>query len=144
MFSNRLALALLALGALWLGACSGDPRDNPAWALGGQPGLLFTLKQYYELNALEEGGTCPSPLLEGVTHSRVVEEEGDRLSVDLSYYYRDVIRDGDDCSRFRPLRCGIMRECQGFASRHFVVAKEPAGYRVVEMGGAKKGRVWHP
>jgi hypothetical protein len=135
-------LALLALSALWLGAC--DPRNNPAWTLGGEPGLLFVLKQYYERNALEEGGICSSPLLEGVTRSRVVAEDGDRLAVDLGYYYRDMIRDGDDCSRFRPLRCGVMRRCQGFASRSFVVEREADGFRVIEMGGDRKGRVWQP
>jgi hypothetical protein len=135
-------LALLALSALWLGAC--DPRTNPAWTLGGEPGLLFVLKQYYERNALEEGGVCSSPLLEGVTRSRVVEDDGDRLAVDLGYYYRDTIRDGDDCSRFRPLRCGVMRECQGFASRSFVVEREADGFRVIEMGGDQKRRRWQP
>ena len=60
---------LLILG---LAAC-GDPRDNPAWTLGGEPGLLFIVKQYYELNAFEENGYCPNPLLEGVTHSRVTQ-----------------------------------------------------------------------
>ncbi|MCE3247415.1 MAG: hypothetical protein K0R41_1240 [Geminicoccaceae bacterium] len=71
-------LGLLGAGALWLCACAGDPRANPAWTLGGEPGLLFVIKQYYERNALEEGGICASPLLEGVTRSRVVEED-DRL-----------------------------------------------------------------
>lgn len=136
-------LTLVALSALWLCACSGDPRDNPAWTLGGEPGLLFVIKQYYERNALEEGGICASPLLEGVTHSRVSEEDG-RLSVDLGYYYRDMVRDGDDCDRFRLLRCGVMRECQGFAERGFVVGREGDALRVLEMSGERKGRVWQP
>ncbi|HSA81252.1 MAG TPA: hypothetical protein VLE23_10540 [Geminicoccaceae bacterium] len=135
-------LALLTFGALWLGAC--DPRDNPAWTLGGEPGLLFVLKQYYELNAREEGGTCASPLMEGVTSSRVVEEGEDRLTVELGYYYRDMVRDGDDCGRFRLLRCGVMRECQGFAARSFVVERQADSFRVVEMGGDRKGRIWQP
>ena len=137
-----LRLALLILGALGLGAC--DPRDNPAWTLGGEPGLLFVLKQYYERNALEEGGICGSPLLEGVTHSRVAQEDNDRLTIDLGYYYRDMRRDGDDCSRFRLLRCGVMRECRGFASRSFVVEREADGFRVIEMGGEQKRRRWQP
>ena len=136
-------LGLLGAGALWLCACAGDPRANPAWTLGGEPGLLFVIKQYYERNALEEGGICASPLLEGVTRSRVVEED-DRLSIDLGYYYRDLVRDGDDCSSFRLLRCGVMRECQGFASRSFVVGREGDAFRVLEMSGDRKGRVWQP
>jgi hypothetical protein len=132
-------LALLVLGALGLGAC--DPRDNPAWTLGGEPGLLFVLKQYYERNALEEGGVCSSPLLEGVTRSRVVEEDG-RLSVDLGYYYRDMIR--DDCRPLPNAGCRALPECRGFAARSFVVEREADGFRVVEMGGDKKGRRWQP
>ena len=142
MARTGFRLALLALSALWLCAC--DPRNNPAWTLGGEPGLLFVLKQYYERNAREEGGICSSPLLEGVTRSRVVEENGDRLAVDLGYYYRDMVRDGDDCSRFRLLRCGVMRECQGFASRSFVVERQADGFRVIEMGGEQKRRRWQP
>jgi hypothetical protein len=141
---RRRRWALLVAGALWLGACGGDPRDNPAWTLGGEPGLLFVIKQYYERNALEERGLCASPLLEGVTHSRVTEEDKDRLSVDLGYYYRDMVRDGDDCSRFRLLRCGVMRECQGFAERSFVVGRQGDALRVLEMSGERKGRVWQP
>jgi len=140
---RRPGMALLLLAALWLGACSGDPRDNPAWTLGGEPGLLFVIKQYYERNAMEEGGLCASPLLEGVTRSRVTEED-DRLTVDLGYYYTDMVRDGDDCDRFRLLRCGVMRECQGFAERTFVVGRQGDWLRVQEMSGERKGRVWQP
>jgi hypothetical protein len=142
MSGAAFRVALLGLGALWLGAC--DPRNNPAWALGGEPGLLFVLKQYYERNALEEGGVCAAPLLEGVTRSRLSEEDGGRVTIDLGYYYRDMIRDGDDCSRLRPLRCGVMRECRGFASRSFIVEREEGGFRVIEMGGEQKRRRWQP
>ena len=137
----------LALGLVILGVAGcGNPRDNPAWSLGGEPGLLFAIKQYYELNAVEENGYCPNPLLEGVTHSRVTQAEPGRLQVDLGYYYRDAFRGGDDCSRFRLLRCGIMRECQGFAERHFVVAKAEEHQeqlkdqlKVIEMSGPRRG-----
>lgn len=130
-------LALLVLG---LAAC-GDPRDNPAWTLGGEPGLLFVIKQYYERNALEEGGRCSSPLLEGVTRSRVVEDDADRISVELGYYYRDMIR--DDCDRLPNAGC-VMRECQGFAQRNFVVGRQADGLKVLEMNGAQKRRRWQP
>ncbi len=141
-----LRLGLLILG---LAAC-GDPRANPAWTLGGEPGLLFTIKQYYELNALEENGRCTAPLLEGVTHSEVSQTVPGRLEVELGYYYRDAFRNGDDCSRLRPLRCGVMRACQGFAARHFVIAQDKSQDRlqdqlkVVEMSGPRRGTVWQP
>ena len=139
MASGRAALAAL-LGLLALAAC--DPRKNPAWTLGGEPGLLFTIKQYYELNALEEGGTCSAPLLEGVSRSRVVEDEPDRFTVDLTYYYRDMIR--DDCDALPNAGCRAIRECQGFAARSFLVGREKDRLRVLEMSGPKKGRVRQP
>ena len=138
---RRLGLALLASGALVLGAC--DPTRNPAWTLGGEPGMLFTIKQYYELNALEEGGICSAPLLEGVTRSRVVEDEPGRFDVDLGYYYRDMIR-GDDCRPLPNAGCSALRECRGFAERSFVVGREADRLKVLAMSGPKKGRVRHP
>jgi hypothetical protein len=135
-----LGLALLLL--IGAGAC--DPTRNPAWTLGGEPGMLFTIKQYYELNALEEGGRCSAPLLEGVSRSRVVEDEPGVFEVDIAYYYRDMIRDDDDCDRLPNAGCRVLRECQGFASRSFLVARQPDGLAVLEMSGPKKGRVWQP
>lgn len=139
----RRRAAWFGLLCLGLAAC-GDPRDNPVWTLGGEPGLLFTIKQYYELNAFEENGYCTNPLLEGVTHSQVTEADPGRLEVVISYYYRDAFRNGDDCSRLRPLRCGIMRACRGFALRSFVVAKDKDQLKVVEMSGPKRGTVRQP
>jgi hypothetical protein len=134
-----LRLCLVILG---LAAC--DPRDNPAWTLGGEPGLLFTIKQYYELNAFERNTyLCTNPLLEGVTYSRVSQSQPDRFDVDLGYYYRDAFRNGD-CDQNRIGRCGMFRACQGFAERHFVVAKDKDQLRVVEMNGPRRGTVWQP
>jgi hypothetical protein len=131
----------LALGLLALAAC--DPTKNPAWTLGGEPGMLFTVKQYYELNAMEEGGHCASPLMEGVSRSRVTQNVPDRFDIDLTYYYRDMARDGD-CDRLPNAGCRALRDCQGFAERSFVVDKDANGLRVVEMSGPKKGRVRQP
>lgn len=136
---RALGLALLLIGA---GAC--DPKSNPAWTLGGEPGLLFTIKQYYELNALEEGGRCSAPLLEGVSRSRVVEDEPGRFEIDLAYYYRDMIRDDDDCGRIPNAGCRALRECRGFAERSFLVGREADRLKVLEMSGPKKGRVRQP
>jgi len=132
------SVGLLILG---LAAC-GDPRDNPVWSLGGEPGLLFTIKQYYELNAFEQNVyLCPNPLLEGVTHSRVTETEPGRLEVEIGYYYRDAFRNGGDCDQSHPGRCGGVRACQGFAERSFVVVKDKDQLKVVEMSGPKRGFV---
>jgi hypothetical protein len=132
------SVGLLILG---LAAC-GDPRDNPIWSLGGEPGLLFTIKQYYELNAFERDVyLCPNPLLEGVTHSRVTETQPGRLEVEIGYYYRDAFRNGGDCDQSHRGRCGVLRTCQGFAERSFVVVKDKDQLKVVSMSGPKRGIV---
>jgi hypothetical protein len=132
---------LAALGLLAFAAC--DPTKNPAWTLGGEPGMLFTIQQYYELNALEEGGYCSSPIFEGVSRSRVVEPEPGRFDVELTYYYRDMGHNGD-CDRLANAGCRPLPECRGFAERRFVVGKDASGLKVLEMSGPKKGRVRQP
>ena len=120
------------------GSC--DPYKMRAWELAGEPGLLFEIQQYYERNALEEGGRCPAPLLGGVTRTEILEDTPERVVLHLNYAYRDMIRDGDDCSEMRPARCGIMRECRGFAQRTFTVARTEDGLEVIDMTGPRRNR----
>jgi len=117
-----------------------DPYKMRAWELAGEPGLLFEIQQYYERNALEEGGRCPAPLLGGVTRTEILEDTPERVVLHLNYAYRDMIRDGDDCSEMRPARCGIMRECRGFAQRTFTVARTEDGLEVIDMTGQRRNR----
>jgi hypothetical protein len=133
----RLQIAVLVSIALWLGACVGDPAQNPAWTLAGHPGLLYNVKFYYERNALEENGRCGAPLLEGVSRSEVLEDNQDRLVVRLDYRYRDFIRDEP---RAPSGALPFFRECQGFASRTFTIDKRPEGLVVSGMDGPQKGR----
>jgi hypothetical protein len=140
--AGRRRRRLLWLLILVLAAC-GDPRNNPIWSLGGEPGLLFTIKQYYELNALEQDASylCANPLLEGVTQSRITETEPGRLEVQIGYYYRDAFRSDNDCNQNHPGNCIGLRSCQGFAERSFVVVKEKDQLKVVDMSGPKRGVV---
>ena len=124
-------VALLGVTFL-LAACAGDPAQNPAWELAGHPGLLYDVKLFYERNALEEDGRCTMPLLEGVTRSEVLSEDDEQLVLGLTYRYRDVIRD--------ERRLGLFRECEGYASRTFTIAKTGDELRVVGMGGPQKRR----
>ncbi len=126
------------MGVGFLAACSTNPSKNPAWELAGHPGLLYQIKSYYEDNALEEGGRCGALILEGVTSTRVVDDGSDKLVIDIGYYYRDYVRGGDDCSPFRPLRCGVMSECRGFGQRTFTVTKQDDALKVVGMSGEQK------
>lgn len=75
---RRLNEVALLGAAFLLAACAGDPAQNPAWELAGYPGLLYDVKLYYERNALEEGGRCTMPLLEGVTRSEILSEDDEQ------------------------------------------------------------------
>jgi len=126
------------LCSLWLTTCA-DATQNPAWELAGQPGLLLKVQQYYETRATEEGGRCTAPLLQGVARSRVLSDDQSQMVIELSYYYRDWVRDGQDCDRLRPLRCGINRACRGFAQRVFTIDKGEDGLSVAAMSGGQRG-----
>lgn len=132
MTHHRLKIAGLVSAALWLVACAGDPAQNPAWELAGHPGLLYDVKLYYERNALEENGRCTFPLLEGVSRSEVLAEDDDQLVIGLAYRYRDMMRD--------ERRLGLFRECEGFASRTFTIAKADDELIVTGMDGPQKRR----
>jgi hypothetical protein len=127
MFWRMLKIACLA-GPVWLLACTFDPAQNPAWELAGHPGLLYDIQLYYERNAREENGRCTSPLLQGVSRSEVLAEDDEQLVIRLTYRYRDAIRDERRLG-------GLFRECTGFASRTFTIAKAGGELRVVGMDG---------
>jgi hypothetical protein len=134
----RGTFATLLVGvALWLGACAGDPAQNPAWTLAGHPGLLYWIRFYYERNALEENGRCGAPLLEGVSRAEVLSEDQDQLVVRLDYRYRDFVRDEP---RAPSGRLPFFRECVGFASRTFTIATGGDHPVVTGMDGPQRRR----
>jgi hypothetical protein len=130
-------IAGIVATVLWLAACLGPPEQNPAWTLAGHPGLLYWIRFYYERNALEENGRCTAPLLEGVSRAEVLSEDQDQLVIRLDYRYRDFVRDEP---RAPSGALPFFRECVGFASRTFTIAKGPEGLRVVGMDGPQKRR----
>ena len=121
------AAMILCLGLL---GCAGS----------GEPSLMRKVQLYYETHATEENGRCTAPLLEGVARSQVLSDNAEQMVLDVSYYYRDWIRDGEDCGPLRPLRCTIMRECRGFAQRTFTIGKGQDAFTVVGMSGPQRGR----
>ena len=128
MIWRTLKIGCLLGGPMWLLACSIDPAQNPAWELAGHPGLLYDIQLYYQRNALEENGRCTRPLLQGVTRSEVLAEDDEQLVVALTYRYRDSLRDERRLG-------GMFRECQGFATRTFTIAKADGELSVVGMDG---------
>jgi hypothetical protein len=130
--AHGLALGLIAL---WLTGCGGP---SGSWGeLAGQPGLLLKVRNYYETRAIEEG-RCTAPIMQGVARSQLLSDDPEQMVVALSYYYRDWVRDGDDCSRLRPGRCWINRECEGFGQRTFTIDKGADGLSVAGMSGPQR------
>lgn len=133
----RLAASIAILGA----GTGCDPDKMKVWELAGEPGLLYDVKVYYERNALEEGGRCASPLLDGVTRTEILEDSAEQMVLRLRYVYRDTQRGpDDDCSADRPLRCTVMAACRVFAERSFTVARTGDGLEVVSMSGPQRER----
>lgn len=131
-------VAILVLG-LTLTGCQQFWRDSGVWDIGEHKGLLLDISNYYHRHATEEGGRCISPIIDGVSRADIIEENDDKVWVSLRYYYRDFLKDGDDCDRkYRRLRCTIHRECRGFARRTFEAVKTEAGYEVTEMAGPRR------
>jgi hypothetical protein len=131
-------LAALLCG-LWAAGCSGDARQDPAWELAGQPGLLLQVRNYYETHALEEGGRCRAPIMEGVASSQVLSDDPGQMVIGLSYYYRDWVRDGDDCDPRLPGRCMmVLQQCRGFGQRIFTIDKGESGLGIADMSGARR------
>ena len=135
MLQRWLILALAA----GVTACAGIVGEG--WTLAGEPGLMTKVRQYYSQHALEEGGQCPWPIMEGVTRETVLEDEPDRFEVLIRYRYRDFVRGPeDDCDRFRPNRCFVMVQCRGFAERRFTIARTEEGSEVIAMSGEQRHR----
>jgi hypothetical protein len=134
MIRRMLKIACLVSGPMGLLACAAfDPARSPAWELAGHPGLLYDVQLYYQRNALEENGRCTRPLFEGVTRSEVLAEDEEQLVIRLTYRYRDSMRDERRLG-------GMFRECTGFASRTFTIAKADGETRVVGMDGPQRRR----
>ena len=139
---GRLSIAVAILFCSLLAGCQQYWRESGVWDIGEHQGLLLDVSNYYHRHALEEGGRCKSPYIDGVTQAETVNFDNEILEVHLQYYYRDFLNDGnDDCDRrLRPLRCTVLRECRGFGAREFQVAKSEDGFDILGMSGLRNNR----
>ena len=134
-----LALAALLGICLAIAGCQQYWRDSGLWDVGEHKGLLLDISNYYHRHASEEGGSCRSPILDGISRAEIIEENDEKVWVSIRYHYRDFLKDGDDCDwKWRPLRCTIHRECRGYASRTFEAVKREPGYEITEMAGPRR------
>ena len=112
---------------LLLAACA---SPVPATGFAEPQAIERTIERYYESNASEENQTCLTPYMDGLTEVAVVDEQPDRVMLDVRYFYRDRFKDDGGN--------GIGRECTGFAARQFTLAKTDAGLQVVEMSPSRR------
>ena len=102
----------------------------PATGFAEPQAIERLIERYYERNASEENRTCLTPYMDGLTDVTVVEEQPDRLVLDVRYFYRDRFK--DDRSN------GVGSECTGYAERQFTLAKTDAGLQVVAMTDSRR------
>ena len=88
--------------------------------------------RYYEAHATEQHGYCPTPYIDGLTQVQVVDNQPERLVVNVRYLYRDWQKNGNGASTDG-------NECTGYSGRSFTFGKDPAGgAKVLEMTGPRR------
>jgi hypothetical protein len=115
----------LLLPALLLVGCSS--------VFGEQPQLDGTIERYYEAHASERGGQCLAPYIDGVTGTQVVEDDPQRLVVDVRYLYRDRYKDNE-----AGIEGNGLTGCVGYGARRFVLARSDDTLTVEQMSGPRR------
>jgi hypothetical protein len=121
-------LLCVALVVALVAACA---TRLPSTSFADPAALERAMASYYEAHATEEHGYCPTPYIDGLTQVSVVDNQPNKLVVDVRYLYRD---------RFKNDRGGNGgHECTGYAGRRFTFGKGPAGgVEVLEMTGPRR------
>jgi hypothetical protein len=118
----------LAFVMVLAAGCAGS--RVPETGFGDPQAVERVVTSYYERHATEENRTCLSPFMYGLTQVEVVDEQPDRLVVDVRYLYRD--RNKDDRGD------GLGRECTNYGERRFTLSKDDADFEVIEMTGPQR------
>ena len=94
MSTRGLCLSLIAL----LAGCTTGRLPSTSFA---EPAALEqAMKRYYEAHATEQYGYCSTPYIDGLTQVQVVDNQPQRLVIDVRYLYRDWQKNGEQ--RIRP------------------------------------------
>ena len=119
--------AFLAVAALLVTGCAAS--RVPETGFSEPQAVERAVARYYERHATEENDTCLSPYMYGVTQVDVVDEQPERLVVDVRYLYRDRSRDDQD---------GLGRDCSAYSERRFTLGKDAEAIEVLEMTGPQR------
>jgi hypothetical protein len=127
MSPRRVCLPLIAL--LAAGCSTGRLPDT---SFAAPAALERAMSRYYEAHATEQHGYCPTPYIDGLTQVQVVDNQPERLVVNVRYLYRDWQKNGNGASTDG-------NECTGYSGRSFTFGKDPAGgAKVLEMTGPRR------
>jgi uncharacterized protein YceK len=135
-----MSMRLLCLGltvALLAGCATRLPRTSFA-----EPAALDrAMTAYYDAHATEEHGYCLTPYIDGLTHIDVVENQPDKLVVDVRYLYRDrsKYQGAQNPSAPSGTHSTTHDECTNFAGRQFTFGKGKSGeVEVLDMTGPRR------
>lgn len=122
---KRPWLCLVAGAAL--AGCASPSIESAQFGAGSA--VETAIKRYYASRASEQHGLCPRPYIDGITGVEIIEDSPERLVAEVSYFFRDRIREpaGDENEGSVP--------CAGFGERTFTVTSTEQGPEVVEMSG---------
>jgi hypothetical protein len=103
----------------------------PSASFAEPAALEQAMNDYYESHAMEEWGYCMTPYIDGLTQVAVVEDQPDKLVVDLRYLYRDRQKGNSQNSS--------VLDCTSYAGRQFAFGKgKTGGVEVVDMTGLRR------
>jgi hypothetical protein len=118
----------LALAAALVAGCA---TRLPSTSFAESAALERAMKGYYAAHASEEQGCCPRPYIDGLTQVSVVENQPDRMVVDIRYLYTDQFKNN------RGEKGG--QQCLGYGGRSFTLGRDEAGeVKVFEMTGPRR------
>ena len=129
-------ITLAGCAFITLAGCAFAPFQQTTFAPADE--IQSAVSRYYEAHAVEDDQRCWRPYFDTVTKVSVLDEQADRLVLDVRYAYRDRLRDDQDSSN--PILPGSRRVCWGFESRRFTLAKSEGRLRVIEMSGDMRGQ----
>ncbi len=94
-----------------------------------QSAVETAIAHHYERYASEENGQCLRPYIKGLSRIEMIEDDPERLVVQIRYMFRDRIQDvGEDQNS----------ACVGFNGRRVTLGKTDGKIEVVEMSGPKR------
>lgn len=106
-------------------ALTGCGYQGPSVA--GYEGLQYKIISFYDNKALEENASCTQPRMKAIIRANVIEENAERVVMNVRYRYRDEGQTSDNW-----FLGGTFFRCNDWAERTFTMVKNTADQVDVE------------